>query len=218
MQGLIFTFQEGTDRLSADDPTRAMMAAALVRADDLLAQSRDHVSGLRRSAGDDSLVDLLRGVAADLQTATLPTITLVVDGGERIVCADARQELLRISGEALLNAIRHASASSIAITVSFDVDVFVLLVVDDGVGFDALRRPDELRTTHFGLIGMHERAARFGGSVVVLSVVGSGTTVRCEMPADRAYGTRRTTRWSAPWREATSKLRPRTAHHSKGLR
>ena len=54
-----------------------------------------------------------------------------------------------------------------------------VLVEDDGVGFD----PDEvLGTSRLGLVGIRERAESLGGTFVIESAPGSGTTVVVEVP------------------------------------
>jgi signal transduction histidine kinase len=56
-----------------------------------------------------------------------------------------------------------------------------LEVADDGRGFDPSDRSISAR--RLGLVSMHERAADLGGSLVVESEPGQGTTVRAKVPA-----------------------------------
>jgi NarL family two-component system sensor histidine kinase LiaS len=83
--------------------------------------------------------------------------------------------LLNIAHEAVSNAIRHADASNIHITLAFDPDGVSLRVQDDGIGFDA---SDSRQRGHtFGLRSMRERAITVGGELKVISKHGQGTTV-----------------------------------------
>lgn len=86
--------------------------------------------------------------------------------------------LYRIVQEALTNAMRHAGASHISVVLERRDDAVVALVEDDGVGFD----PDRLRNGHLGLFDMRERAEMVGGSLIVESAPGQGTTVVVEVP------------------------------------
>ena len=87
----------------------------------------------------------------------------------------ADEALLNIAHEAVSNAIRHADASNIHITLAFDSDGVTLRVRDDGIGFDA---SDSRQRGHtFGLRSMRERATVVGGSLDVHSKHGEGTTV-----------------------------------------
>jgi len=83
--------------------------------------------------------------------------------------------LYRIAIEALNNALKHASATSVVVRVVTGEDGLVLEVVDDGCGFDA-SRIDQRRGV--GLGSMHERAERLGGRLAVESAPGQGTKIR----------------------------------------
>lgn len=82
--------------------------------------------------------------------------------------------------KALGNALRHARATTVAVEVTLDGPALVLVVRDDGVGFDPAAR--SVRARHLGLISMRERARRLGGSLRIRSAPGAGTTVRLECP------------------------------------
>jgi signal transduction histidine kinase len=89
------------------------------------------------------------------------------------------REVLRIAQEALQNALRHAQARRIAVTLSADDGRLLLQVEDDGVGFE----PDSpgLRSRRLGLTSMEERAQRVGGRLQISSTQRAGTTVRLEV-------------------------------------
>jgi len=92
-------------------------------------------------------------------------------------------ELLRIVGEALDNVARHADAETVELGLTQQDGWVEVAVRDDGRGFDVPDDPAALyRGGHYGVIGMHERAARAAGSVVVSSREGQGTLVRLRVP------------------------------------
>ncbi len=87
--------------------------------------------------------------------------------------------LLRVAQEALHNAIRHASASSVRVTLARHGSHGASLeVADDGAGFDV---HDAMRAG-LGLRSMRERACSVRGSAVIRSAPGAGTVVRVEVP------------------------------------
>ena len=89
--------------------------------------------------------------------------------------------IYRLVQEALTNAVKHAQATRLVVSVSETTDHVDIVVGDDGVGFD----PDA--SVHgFGLIGMRERVSLVGGTFEVDSKHGSGTTVHCRIPTPRA--------------------------------
>lgn len=86
--------------------------------------------------------------------------------------------LLRITQEALANAVRHAGAGIIRVRLSGSDGLVGLEVADDGHGFDAAR-PDP---GGLGLVAMRDRAAEQGGTLTVDTAPGAGTTVRARFP------------------------------------
>jgi signal transduction histidine kinase len=94
----------------------------------------------------------------------------------------ARQEAAyRIAQEAMHNALRHADAKQIDISLREEDDLVVLEVADDGQGFDVSR--GEQSAHRLGIGSMRERARSVGGRLTVSSAPGRGTTVRLEMPS-----------------------------------
>ena len=86
-----------------------------------------------------------------------------------------RRELLRITQEALSNAINHAQAARIDVALARKGTSVTLTVSDDGRGFDLVQAPGA-DAGHFGLVGMRERAGSIG-ALVVESRPGQGTKV-----------------------------------------
>lgn len=106
-----------------------------------------------------------------------------VEGTPRRLPPPRELALYRIAQEALNNAIRHAQARHVWLTLRFDADGATLTVADDGQGFEVPERPDALtRAGHFGLVGMRERALLAGGEMSISSFPGSGTTVTVRVP------------------------------------
>jgi PAS domain S-box-containing protein len=99
------------------------------------------------------------------------------EGGQKIV-------VFRIFQEILSNVVRHAQAQRVWVRIAVDDPpgpVLYLEVRDDGVGTSAERLG---APRSFGVMGMHERAAQFGGRVTIDSAPGQGTRVRLVMPLD----------------------------------
>jgi signal transduction histidine kinase len=90
------------------------------------------------------------------------------------------RELWRIAQEAVTNVERHAQASQVTISWRCDGTEGRLEVADDGIGFPVGRAG---RLDSYGLLGMRERAASIGATLVVDSEPGRGTRVRCTLDA-----------------------------------
>jgi signal transduction histidine kinase len=83
----------------------------------------------------------------------------------------------RIAQEALHNALRHGSPSTVELSVAARNGTVRIEITDDGGGFDT-------KTDGLGLTSMRDRARAAGGRLDVRSRPGGGTTVRLEVPAD----------------------------------
>ncbi len=96
--------------------------------------------------------------------------------------------LYRIGSEAVVNAILHAEATTITVTIANDGPGGRLDVVDDGTGFDhdLVGRADD----HLGLRAMRERARERGGTLTISHVEPHGTTVSVRLPAHADDGSR----------------------------
>ena len=90
------------------------------------------------------------------------------------------RELWRIAQEAVTNVERHAQATQVTISWRCDGTEARLEIADDGVGFPVGRAG---RLDSYGLLGMRERAASIGATLVVDSQPGRGTRVRCTLDA-----------------------------------
>ncbi len=96
-------------------------------------------------------------------------------GHPRPLSAIVDESILNIAHEAVGNAIRHADASTILISLTFDLEGVTLGIRDDGIGFDA---SDSRQRGHtFGLRSMQDRATALGGEFSVQSRHGEGTLV-----------------------------------------
>ncbi len=83
--------------------------------------------------------------------------------------------LFRILQEMLTNVLRHSGAKNVALRYFSEEDRLVLEIRDDGRGIDEDKANAE---DSFGIIGMRERCAAFGGTLSVRGVSGQGTTFR----------------------------------------
>lgn len=127
----------------------------------LAAAARRHASDYAKSFG--IAVDLrLKGIAS----LRLPPLV--------------QTTLYRILQEALTNVARHARAQRVGVALKREGAMLVLVVRDDGVGFDTGAARG--RASGLGLHGMRERVALLGGSVEIESRPEKGTTVRARIP------------------------------------
>jgi PAS domain S-box-containing protein len=96
-----------------------------------------------------------------------------------VVTSSASTAMFRIFQETLTNVGRHAEATRVEVVLQKQQDRLVLLIHDNGRGFDQV---DPSHSKSLGLLGMRERAAVVGGQVNISSAPGKGTTVAAWIP------------------------------------
>ena len=95
--------------------------------------------------------------------------------------------IYRIVQEALNNVLKHADAKEVSVLFHNRKDHMVLIIEDDGRGFDRETEPlDTTRLGGQGIIGMRERAAVMNGVLEIDSNKGGGTTVMVRIPISEA--------------------------------
>jgi signal transduction histidine kinase len=104
-----------------------------------------------------------------------------VQGQPKKLSADIQEQIYRIGREAILNALRHARATTIEAEVKYLPRGLRLAVRDNGCGID----PQIVRSgsdSHWGLLGMRERAGSIGAKLQIWSRPGAGTEVEISLP------------------------------------
>jgi ligand-binding sensor domain-containing protein/signal transduction histidine kinase len=91
--------------------------------------------------------------------------------------ADVRRQVFLVFKESINNVVRHSACSHVVIDFRVDRDLLILLIKDDGRGFDPAHDSDG-----HGLASMKGRAKETGGRIEINSRPGEGTSVTLEMP------------------------------------
>ncbi|HKR99710.1 MAG TPA: ATP-binding protein [Candidatus Dormibacteraeota bacterium] len=135
--------------------------------------------------GGVTLLEAIQELLADLPSGTGSHILLF--GPERALPAATELTAYRVAEDAVDNAVRHGRATHIEIIVAFHPDRLLLVVKDDGDGFDIVATEARLgRSAGSGIVSMQTRAAIAGGRAEVRSVMGGGTEVRAAIPVPAA--------------------------------
>jgi signal transduction histidine kinase len=88
----------------------------------------------------------------------------------------------RVIQEAVTNVLRHANARQIWVQVQEEAGALVMVVKDDGSGFEVVTARARASAQGAGLAGMQERVALAGGSFELRSKPGEGTLIRARVP------------------------------------
>jgi signal transduction histidine kinase len=92
--------------------------------------------------------------------------------------ANVETVLYRIIQEALTNIVRHAHANRVDVVLTVRDGKLIVIIEDDGIGFDPEEAP---AGSHLGLFGMRERAEMIDATLMIESSPGSGTTIMMEV-------------------------------------
>ena len=104
----------------------------------------------------------------------------VFRGAAEALSGEVAANLYAITQEALHNIVKHARATSVAVSLSRSVDCAVLAIEDDGCGIQPTQ--DVPCRIGFGLATMRERAKLAGGDVEIESPSNGGTTIYVRVP------------------------------------
>lgn len=130
---------------------------------------RQIAAGVRPARLDDGLAAALRDLA---RTAPVPVVVQAPVGRAP---ASVEAAAYFVTCEALTNAVKHASASSVSVRAVQQNGTMLVSISDDGVGGAVARRGS-------GLAGLQDRVAAHGGSIRIVSPHGGGTRVEVAIP------------------------------------
>lgn len=152
----------------------------LLTANETIAQAISELRSLSKSLDRDWLerfdfnqnmqMEMQRiNAAGQIQLSYFNEHTLTIDAGKQII-------LFRIVQEAMQNAIKHAEAESITVKVVSNADHILILVSDNGKGFEPAEGDG------MGLVNMRQRTALLNGQIRWISEPGKGADVEITLP------------------------------------
>jgi len=178
---------EALEQAMDDDPAAAL--EHLTRARDI---AREALQDARRSVwnllperlAENSLDEALDREVSRFSESGPEQAHLAVVGRPRALRREVQTAVLRIGQEALMNARKHARASTVNVELAYLPGLLRLTVSDDGRGLHAAEAEHE-PGSGFGIRGMQQRARQLFGSLDVRPRdEGSGTIVEAIIPAD----------------------------------
>lgn len=131
-----------------------------------LEEIRKIIFNLRPMALDDlGLVPTLRKYVQDFEEKTRIRTKFETIGREIRLPSAMEAGIYRLVQEAFTNVIKHANATYVSLEMTYQAQLVKILVADNGIGFQA-ESSEYLAAhqgSHFGLIGMKERAELLEG-------------------------------------------------------
>jgi len=136
---------------------------------------------LRPAALNFGIVSALEWLVEDFGRRNGIPCQLRINGREPVLSDAHATAVFRIAQASLTNVARHAGASRVDVTLTGSATALDLHVSDDGCGFnhEAIHKGYS-----YGMLGMSERARLIGGSLLIDSTPGMGTTVSVHIPLE----------------------------------
>ncbi|HXU28497.1 MAG TPA: PAS domain S-box protein [Bacteroidia bacterium] len=132
---------------------------------------------------DIGLVAALEWICADFETKTKIPCNFMSAIKERNFGKDFMITTYRILQESLTNVMRHAEAKSVTVLLAENEKELVLEITDEGKGI-LVETVNSGKT--LGVLGMKERAALFGGNLIITGAANKGTKVKLILPFKNA--------------------------------
>jgi len=165
--------------LRSERHSEADKAGILVKlANDAARQTRLTARTLEGADGVGDLKTALQSLATSVSRDCSVQATVMAEGSSFPISPPVAAQLYRIAQEAVHNAVEHGAAREVQIHFTFNREVLVLTIRDDGKGFDSNANDNGM-----GLRIMRYRAQCIGGSCDVQSS-GEGTVVTCRVPLE----------------------------------
>ena len=169
--------------MAEDSPARASLNRAARMMHGALEEGRAVLQGLRSSL---IASGSLEREFSDLLTEVLPTsgvkARVLVTGQPSALRPEIQQQIYLIGREALVNALHHSTATRIEVEVAYSRSHLRVAVRDNGSGIDE-QVLNSGRASHWGLLGMRERAKDIRAEVRIYSRRGAGTEVEIVLPS-----------------------------------
>ncbi len=143
-----------------------------------LSEARRSIWDLRsQNSGAVDIPARLSQIVQQIKKKSTAEIVLEIHGAYRSIPEATAQELVKITQEAVINAVRHAEAKNILVQINYGSSSVQVLVADDGRGFTEAEAIHASTGGHFGLTGMKERANMIQAALLVESQTGAGTKI-----------------------------------------
>jgi signal transduction histidine kinase len=165
---------------SAPEEAATVLEHILDLAERTTTEARLALVGMRHFTESDDVVKALQGTVERTLEGSSLGFEVSVRGGTRAMSPRVCDAATLIVQQAITNVLRHAQAQRVQLAMDFGIRRLRISIRDDGRGFV----PDHATTgaTHFGLLGMRERAREIGAEVRVRSALERGTTVSILVP------------------------------------
>lgn len=174
-------------QIPGESPLKSRLTFVLEGMEKVIEEARLTVVGLRTpDSGHENLEGSLRDFFQEISDIGNADLMLRSTGRPHRLKSAAYEDISAIAKEAILNALRHAGAKTVLVTIAWGWLGLRLLISDDGSGMDAAVA-EHGRPQHWGLASMRERAKQLKARLKIESNSVSGTKISLSISARVAY-------------------------------
>jgi signal transduction histidine kinase len=182
--GASLLLHTAVEQTPSDAPSRLSLTRALQVIQRVIDEGRVTLQGLRSPAApclglEEALCSLRKELSFDPSTH----FRVFVMGRAISLNPELHEQIYFIAREAVANALRHSGAKNIEVEIEYVSRRLRLTVRDDGCGMDQ-HVVQTGRNSHWGLLGMRERAEGIGAQFRIWSRPGAGTEVEVTAPLE----------------------------------
>ncbi len=159
--------------------SQEMIDQALLNTRNGLNETRDVLKNLRAAPIQElGFEQAMFQLVETMQPEAGPVIELFISRSIPNLGKELEHTIYRIVQESIKNALQHASAKNIKVSIDIIRHTLKVIISDDGEGFDPLQKTNK---RGYGLFGIIERAEMVGGTLDVQSDVNQGTEIIFEV-------------------------------------
>ena len=176
---IIFKIEKILDQVERDESTQAGLRDLIAMVQQVNLETRRIMSALRPSVLDDlGIVPAINWFCREYEKIySHISVEKQIDLSENDITDSLKTAIFRVSQEAMNNIAKHSKASHVNLYLQERNSGIELTIQDNGHGFDL-----DTTTRGLGLSTMRERTELSGGTCMIESVKGAGTTIRCSWP------------------------------------
>jgi signal transduction histidine kinase len=169
---------QGAGAVASDPLVAERIEGAVDEIDRAIRDLRNYIFGLRPGIlADRQLDQALRALTEEFGSSSEILAVAEVDPEIAAQLAPRASDVIQLAREALSNVARHSAATSCRVALRRHAGGAVLVIDDDGTGFDRSTSPAGM-----GLRNLGERAEALGGALEIDSVMGQGTIISVILP------------------------------------
>ncbi len=171
-----------TQQLSLE-ATAVEMKSKINHISHIVNQSLSELRALSKSLTNDGIrhtpiATLLKSACNTINELKVCHVNFTANMGQIDLDYHQKTVLLRITQEFLQNSIKHANSKNCNLILNMQADFLILELTDDGKGFDV----NKLTNSGIGINNMKKRTKMIGGTFILESHSGQGTTLKIQIP------------------------------------